>query len=94
MHMDDINKSAVYLAVEKALLEMGQVELKMVEAKLKNQYQVELKNSLDNPVFLKLVLCELFGNCYEDIIKSIKNTFEKMSPDKKMIEFMTILQSK
>lgn len=90
--MDEVNKSAVFLAVEKALLEMGLVEMKMVESKLKNEHQIELKDCLNNPNALKQVLCELFGNCYGDIMKSIEDTFEKMEPDEKMIDFLTVLR--
>lgn len=90
--MDEINKNAVFLAVEKALLEMGQVELKMVESKLKNEHNIELSNCLEHPIFLKQVLCELFGNSYEDILRSIEDTFEKFTPDAKMMEFIITLR--
>lgn len=90
--MDEIERNVVFLAVEKTLLEMGQVELEMVVSKLKNEHKIELEDCLYNPTSLKQVLCELFGNSYDDILKSIETEFKKMSIDNKMMNFINVLK--
>ncbi|WP_428326459.1 hypothetical protein [Nitrosopumilus sp.] len=90
--MDELNKNLISLAVERALLEMGNVELKMVESKLRNDYQIKMSDCLENPTCLKQVLQELFGNAYEDILKSIENSFENLTLDREMADFILVLR--
>lgn len=90
--MDEINKNLIFLAVERALLEMGNIELKMVESKLRNDYQIKMNDCLENPTCLKEVLQELFGNAYADILKSIENSFENLTLDREMTDFILVLR--
>ncbi|WP_428324709.1 hypothetical protein [Nitrosopumilus sp.] len=91
--MDPLNKNLVSLAVEKALLEMGKIELKMVESKLTNEYQIKIDECMENPTCLKQILQEMFGNAYTDILKSIENSFEKLTLDEEMTNFITVLRN-
>ena len=90
--LGSVNQDLVSVAVEKVLLEMGKVEFNMVTSKLKNDFQIEIGDCLKQPIFLKQVLCELFGNSYEDIINSIEHVFDKLTIDEELSNFLTVLK--
>ena len=91
--MDPISRDLMLLAIEKALQEMGSVESEMVEFKLKNDFQKSISECLENPIFLKQVLCELFGNAYEDILASIDNSFKEINMDNDLSNFIRVMKS-
>jgi len=95
MHIDDdrdLTKSAILLAIEKALLEMGTPELKRVEAKLISDFDCTLESCVSNPTPLKKVLCELFGYCYNDIYQSMAYTLNGTSMNKNTTKFLLIMK--
>ena len=81
------------LTIQQALWEMGPVEFDMVKSKLKKDFQKTIEDSLVNPIFLKTVLWELFGNAYEDILFSIDKSFKNVNMDKDLTNFITVLKS-
>ena len=91
--MDAVSRDLIVLAIEKALLEMGPVELEMVESKLTQDFQQTIHDCWKNPTYLKQVLCELFGNAYEDILKSIDDSFKKIDINDDLLNFMRVMRS-
>lgn len=95
MHIDDdpdLTKSAILLAIEKALLEMGTPELNRVESKLISDFGCTLESCVSNPTPLKKVLCELFGYCYNDIYQSITYTLNGTSMNENITKFLLIMK--
>ena len=81
-------KSVVSASVQKALLEMGVLELDLVTDKLKEDYNCELSDCLDHPEYLKQILCELYGNSHEIVLNSIRESFEKTNMEKPLVNFL------
>jgi len=82
----------ITLSVEHALLKMGNPELELVKSRLKKEYNCEISDSLKHPEYLKKILKELFGNAYQDILKTINERLQKTSMDKPIIQFLTIME--
>lgn len=87
----EVLKSLILVSVEKALLEMGMPELDLVISRLKEDYNCEISDCLDHPEYLKQILCELFGNSYQDILKSIHESVHRTSMDEPLVNFLTVL---
>lgn len=82
----------ITLSVEHALLKMGNPELELVKSRLKKEYNCEISDSLKHPEYLKKILNELFGNAYQDILKTINERLQKTSMDKPIIQFLTVME--
>ena len=82
----------ITLSVEHALLKMGNPELELVKSRLKKEYNCEISDSLKHPEYLKKILNELFGNAYQDILKTINDRLQKTSMDKPIIQFLTVME--
>ena len=85
-------EALVTLSVEHALLKMGNPELELVKSRLKEEYNCEISDSLKHPEYLKKILKELFGNAYQDILKTINVRLQKTNMDKPIIQFLTIME--
>jgi len=94
MTSDKAFKSVVTASVEKALLEIGKFELDSVVYRLKENYHCEISDCLDHPEYLKQILCELFGNSHEVIIKSIQESFQKTNMEKPLVDFLEVIECK
>jgi len=81
----------ITLSVEHALLKMGNPELELVKSRLKKEYNCEISDSLEHPEYLKKILRELFGNAYQDILKTINKRLKKTSMDKPIVQFLTVM---
>lgn len=90
----DVSKHFVRLVIERVLLEMGMPELEQVKLRLKYDYNCELADCLDHPEYLKKILCDLFGDFYDDILVSIRKTLEKLQMDGKVEKFLIVLEGK
>lgn len=82
-----LTKFAIMLAIEKSILKMGEPELKKVKERL-SDLNYTLDDCIYNPTPLKKVLCELFGNCYEDIYRGIYNSLRDIDTDKDITKFL------
>ena len=86
----DMNKTLIELAVEKALLKMGEPELELVKSRLKDDYDCKISDCLEHPEYIKTILCDLFGNCHYDIIDLIYTTLKKTSMEKPITDFLSV----
>jgi len=91
---DEVYKSVVTVSVEKALLEIGKFELDSVVYRLKENYRCEISDCLDHTEYLKEILCELFGNSHEVVLKSINESFKKTSMEQPLVNFLAVLECK
>ena len=77
------NKDIFQLAVETALLEMGPPVLEKVEFRLKTDYNCVIGDCLEHPEYLKIILCDLFGDSYADILDTIQRVFKTAYAEEK-----------
>ena len=91
LHDKEIIKELIALSVEHALLKMGNPELELVKSRLKEEYNCEISDCLKYPEYLKKILCELFGNSYQDILKEINERLQKTSMDKPILQFLSVM---
>ena len=93
MNDNETFKSVIMASVEKALLEMGVLELDLVKSRLKDDYNSKISDCLEHPEYLKLILCDLFGNSHQQILDSIHESFKKTNMEEPLENFLTILCS-
>ena len=91
--MVDSYKNMVCIAVEKALLEMGGIELDVVRYKLDKDFGLSLSNCIEDPESLKKILCELYGNSYTDILESIDKSLNEVRMNDELYHFIQVLKS-
>lgn len=89
----DILKDLINVSVEKALREMGNPEYDLVISRLKKDYNCEIEDCLEHPEYLKKILCELFGNSYQDILKSIHGTIDRTSMEQPIVDFLSVMDN-
>lgn len=87
-------RDLITVAVEYALLQMGTPELDKVESRLRSDYNCTIGDCLEHPEYLKQILCDLFGYCYQDILGSIEQVFKDASLEDQVDEFIMVLRSK
>lgn len=87
-----LTKFAIMLAIEKTILNMGEPELKKVKERL-SDLNYTLDDCIYNPTPLKKVLCELFGNSYEDIYREIYNSLRSTDTGKDITKFLHIMKA-
>lgn len=90
----NMKRDLITVAVEYALLQMGPPELEKVETRLQNDYNCKIGDCLEHPEYLKRILCDLFGNCYQDILDSIEQVIKDANIDNQVDEFVMVLRSK
>lgn len=84
----------ITVAVEYALLQMGTPELDKVESRLREDYNCTIGDCLEHPEYLKRVLCDLFGYCYQDILDNIEQVFKDAKIEDDVEEFYQVLRTK
>ncbi len=89
---NEILKSVITVSVEKALLEMGVLELDLVKSKLKEDHNCEISDCLEHPEYLKEILCELYGNSHEVVLKSIHESLRRTAMEEPLENFLTVLE--
>lgn len=86
-------RELVEVAVEHALVTMGSPELEKVRVMLKEEYGVTIADSLDHPEYLKKILCELFGNAYQDIIDTIYSVIDSDKEERIVKDFLYVMEN-
>lgn len=94
--MDNQNskRDLITIAVEYALLQMGPPELDKVTEYLRKDYNCTIGDCLEHPEYLKRILCDLFGYCYQDILDNIEQVFKDASLEEQVDDFVTVLRAK
>lgn len=72
----DVSRLLVVHAIEETLLEMGQPNLEKVRDMLMDDYSCTISDCVENPLYLKRVLQDLFGNAHAEIIKQIQEKLD------------------
>ena len=86
-------RDLVQVAVEHALLDMGPPELDRVKRKLKENFGITTEDVFDHPEYLKIVLHELFGNAYSDIVYTMRSVFDKSINEEPIQKFIQVIEN-
>ena len=76
---EDHGKFFVTKSIENAILEIGHPELSLIKIRLKKQFGYEISDCYKNPQYLKIVLKNLYGDAYLEILNSISKRLGKFS---------------
>jgi len=87
----EMMEELITLSVEHALLKMGNPELELVKSRLEKEYNCEISDCLRYPEYLKKTLEDIFGNAYQDILKSIDERLKKSSMDAPLEQFLKVM---
>ena len=87
------SRDLIAIAVEEALMKMGRSELETVQERLKADYGITIKDSLDNPEYLKSTLCGMFGNAYQDILNTIDEIVVDSKDEEIVKGFLYVMKS-
>ncbi|MBI3639512.1 MAG: hypothetical protein HY223_04265 [Thaumarchaeota archaeon] len=84
-------KALVSLAIEKALLEIGNAALEEVGNSLYSKYRCYFIDCLEHPEYLKDVLNQIFGLSHDSIIQSIEKNLGDLAHQKPITEFLVAI---
>ena len=86
-------RNLIAVAVEHALIKIGRPELEIVKERLKGDYDITIKDSLDNPEYLQSILCDIFGNTYQDILDIIYQEVDDVKDEEIVKGFLYVMKS-
>jgi chemotaxis response regulator CheB len=89
--LENMQKTMITLALKNTLLELGHDELDKVTIILQKDHNMTLDDCYENPDELKLVLHNLFGESYDDILKSFKENMKSISSHNSIKHFISNL---
>src|SRR5712692_154227 len=85
---DKVRKGLVSVAIEKALLDIGNGPYDKVVDELYKRYHCYLTDCYDHPEYLLQILKELFGKSYKVIVYSIQNILNEFSGQEQIARFL------
>lgn len=91
MDYDIIRKGLVTLAIEKALLDIGQPVYDKVIMTLKKEYNCFLPDCYEHPEYLNEILKKLYGNAHNVIVESINQQLGEFSFHKPIARFLKVI---
>ena len=87
----DLLKALVVLAIEKTLLDIGKPVYENVVDRLDKKYNCYIPDCFEKPEYLKVVLKELYGESYNEIINSVQKELDEFAYKKRIEEFLQVL---
>lgn len=91
--MSNVNKHAVRLAVEQAMLKLGLSELEKVQAILRSKYLLTLDDCIDHPEILKGILLQLYNPQYDELFQSIQKALSANLMESDIDNFINSLRN-
>jgi len=89
---DKMKKTLVTLALKNTLLELGIQDYDKVVSLLQKDYSCTLEDCYENPVYLRHILKDLYGNSYPDILNSISANMKEISSQQSVKDFLQVLK--
>lgn len=86
----DLSRAIVTLSIEKSLIDIGKPVYNLILERLETD-KTTIPGLYENPVYLKVLLEELFGPASEEIMKSIKKHLEEFSDKEQIKNFLNLL---
>ena len=86
-----VRKGLVSVAIEKALLDIGNGPYDKVVEELHKRYNCYLTDCYEHPEYLKQILEELFGSSHKVIIYAIQKTLKEFSGQEQIARFLQLI---
>ena len=94
MHFNEQHKIALISCLEIVLMSKSNTKYNLVVAKLNSLYDCSIRDSCENPGYLKTVLKEVYKEDYNSIIEEVKLQLdEELVKEKDMSDFFKIMES-
>ena len=90
---NQLRKAMICLAVEKALLEIGNPIYEKTIKQLSKDYNCYLPDCYEHPEYLNKVLKKIFGNAHITIVDAIKNELNECLTEKPIWVFVTAISN-
>lgn len=87
----DVMKALTVFAIEKTLLDIGKPVYDKVVDRLNKKYSCYMPDCFEKPEYLKAVLKELYGESYDEIIRTIQQELDEFAYKKRIEEFLQVL---
>jgi len=87
----DVLKALAILSIEKTLLGIGKPVYEKVVNRLYKKYHCYIPDCFEKPEYLKVVLKELYGESYNEIINSIQQELSEFAYKKRIEIFLQVL---
>ncbi|SRR5713101_6524365 len=88
---DKVRQALVSVILEKTLCEIGSSTYDKVVDELKKRYHCYLTDCYEHPEYLNVILKDLYGNSYRQIVKSINEQLEEFSSQKPIAKFIELV---
>ena len=89
---DEQIKENLALSIEVVLMRRGGPEFQLVLAKLKNNFDLEIRDCYENPKFLRKILIDVYHDDFESVVEEIKGELDEYVQERKITEFLDALK--
>ena len=86
-----VRQALVSVILEKTLFEFGSGTYYKVVDELKKRYHCYLTDCYEHPEYLNVILKDLYGNSYRQIVKSINEQLEEFSSQRPIAKFIELV---
>ncbi len=84
-------RDLISIAVEKTLMDMGIEVVETVSQRLKEDYNSNFADCLENPEYLQRILQEYYGDSYKAIVKKIEDYISEFKTVESLEKFLLVL---
>ena len=89
---DEQIKENLALSIEVVLMRRGGPEFQLVMAKLKNEFDLEIRDCYENPKFLRKILKDVYHGDFESVVEEIKWELDEYAQEREIVEFLDALK--
>ena len=89
---DEQIKENLALSIEVVLMRRGGPEFQLVLAKLKNDFDLEIRDCYENPKYLRKILKDVYHNGFESVVEEIKWELDEYAQERKIADFLDALK--
>ena len=89
---DEQIKENLALSIEVVLMRRGGPEFQLVIAKLKNNFDLEIRDCYENPEFLRKILIDVYHDDFESVVEEIIWELGESGKERKILEFLDALK--
>jgi len=89
---DEQIKENLALSIEVVFMKKGGEEFQVVLAKLRNDFDLEIKDCYENPECLRKILKDVYHDDFESVVEEIKWELGESVKERKILEFLNALK--
>ncbi len=93
INAEEQHKIALLSILEIVLMRRGNTSYNWTTTKLSSLYDCQLRDCYENPDYLKVVLKEVYGNDYKDIVNDLRVELDDLAGEPDIARFLRVLES-